>query len=415
MIKTAPFYLVFLASFLFAQSEVYENAFREALEDGKISKDEEKMLNSMQKSLGLEEDEVLEIRRRVAGSSETSVGLSRAGRWQVFWRNISYGNILYGFGIPYVLGVKSPNVYAGTQLLAAAGGFYFTWRYTKDMDIPRGRATFQNAGSVLGLASIYPLVMLVGFDNWISFDPDFKIGLTYMMAAVPAGIMLGDRLYRGWQPTDGQALAVIGAGVLSTFHALAAQLLVTPVAPEITENWLRLNSLLVYGGYLGGSYLGWRFISHETLTTGDASFLALGSALGLLTGSRLISITEASYKPAIITMLLSLDAVTYAAYRLGKGYDLTVGETAIVGLGSFAGYAAYRGLTLVVGMDQSGKGLMVGDIISYLAGGYLTFRLINPLNELSAGQRGSLQFSLSPGLWRVDRRLVPGLNASIGF
>ncbi len=415
MIKTAPVCLVFLASFLFAQSEVYESAFREALEDGKISRDEQKMLNSLQKSLGLEEDEVLEIRRRAAGSSETSVGLSRAGRRQVILQNISYGNMLYGFGIPYVLGVESPNVYAGAQLLAAAGGFYFTWRYTKDMDIPRSRATFQSVGSALGLASTYPLVMLVGLDNWISFDPELKIVLTYMMAAVPVGIMLGDRFYRGWQPTDGQALAVIGAGALSTFHAMAAQLLVTPEDAVITEKWFRLNSFLLYGGYLGGSYLGWRFISHEALTMGDASFLALGSTLGCMAGAQLILITEASYKPAIITMLLSVDAVTYAAHRLGKSYDLTTGETAIVGLGSFAAFAAYRGLTLVMGIDQLGKGMLVGDIISYLAGGYLTFRLINPQKEFSAGQRGSLQFSLSPGLWRVDRRLVPGLNASVGF
>ncbi len=414
--RSAFLSLILFTGFLFAQSSVYEDAYRAAMEDGKVSEDEHKILVSLQKNLGLDEDEVLEIQRQVTGTTGPSTAVSRAGRRLVIAQNMSYGNGLYGWGLPYVLGVESSTVYAGMQLLSFAGGFYLTWQYTKDMDIPTGRAAFQNAGSLLGLASIYPLMTTVGFEKWGQFDPDAKIALTYAMVSVPVGIMAADRLYQRWRPTDGQATAVIGVGALGSIHGFIGHLLATPEDTIINpDNWLRLNSLLTYGGFLGGGYLGWQLFSHELFTTGDAAFISLGALLGFFTGVQLIALADLEFKPGLLTLLVFTDAVTYAAYHLGKGYDLTSGEAGIVSLGSFAAWAAYRGLTLVMDIDQSQKGLQLGDIISYLGGAYFTFRFIDPQREIAATRRGAVQLSLHPRVWPIDGRMVPGISAGVSF
>ncbi|MFB0515756.1 MAG: hypothetical protein ACETWG_04020 [Candidatus Neomarinimicrobiota bacterium] len=414
--RSILFSLILLVGVLSAQSQLYEDAYRKAMADGKVSKDEREMLDLLQKSLGLEEDEILEIQRRVAGTTEVSIGLSRTGRRRVIAQNMLYGNGLYGWALPYVLGVESGSVYAGMQLLAITGGFYFSWQYTKNMDIPLARATFQNAGSGLGLASAYPLVMLIGPDRWEEFDPEAKILLTYMMVSVPVGIGMGDRLYRQWRPSDGQALAITSAGGLASFNALMGHLLVTAEeGPKDEENWLRLNSLLLYGGYLGGSYLGWRQFSNESLTMGDAYFMSLGSLLGSIMGLELVLITEPDYKPLLMTLLLSIDGVTYAAYKLGSGFDLTTGETAIVGLGSFAAYTAFRGITYILDLDQSSKGLMVGDIISYMTGAYLTFRALEPQREIASAHNQSFRLAVSPTILTAGQHPVPALGVNIQF
>ena len=58
------------------------------------------------------------------------------------------GNGLYGFGIPFVLGVDDGQLIAASQAFMFGGGFYAAYSYTKNMEIPYGRWQFQSGGSM---------------------------------------------------------------------------------------------------------------------------------------------------------------------------------------------------------------------------------------------------------------------------
>ena len=402
---------------LVAQVRIYEQMYITALTDGEISPDEEALLKSLKNSLALTEDQVLEIERKHASTGEivTPIGFSQAGRRKVIVQSMGYGNGLYGWGIPFVLGSESPQIYAGMQMLAFAGGFYYSWRYTKEMDLPHARATFLTNGSMLGILSFYPLVSLVGFKNWDSIDPEAKIMTTYMMVAVPIGYLAGDRLYRHWQPSDGQATLVTGAGTLGATHALIAQILATDIDADLTENWFRLNGLAVTAGYLGGGWMTWKIFQDQSVSTGDAYFMGLGAMLGYLNGVWLLPLLDPGFKPSLIIVTAAVDGGIYAAYLLGKNYDLTTGETAIVGLGSMAGWAALRGLALIIDMDQGSDALLAGDILARSAGAYWTFQRLKPGARETASRHTKTSFSVNPVMLGMGRRQTIGMNFGLRF
>lgn len=418
IIKHFTVILIFIGGAAFGQQKVYEDVYREAMADSLVSSDEENLLYSLQLSLGLEEDEVLEIRRQVDVGPAVAASISRTGRRRLIANNMTYGNTLYGVGIPYVLGIDNISVIAGIQMLAFAGGLYFSLQYTKNMDLPVGRANFQIAGAGVGLASLYPLISLVGGERWFDFDPDFKIGTTYMMTAVPLGTIMADRLYRRWQPSDGQSLAVIGGSILGAGHGMISHLIATPDNPDIDEGWFRLNSLLVSGGFLGGGLAAWRLLDDKSITSGDAYFMGIGLTLGLVNYIELLPILEIEGHRAVLALLLlTVDTHLFGAYALGRPYDMTLGDAAIVSLGALAGNATFRGVTLILGVVQGSKGMLAMDIVTRLAGSYFVFRSLDLRRDGSAlgNSKDAVQLSMAPKLLWQGKRPVPGLGVSLRF
>ncbi len=407
--------LLVVSSRLAAQTEVYENAYRAAFADSVITTDEQQILTAIRNTLELEEDVMLEIQRQVAAAPTSEITFSRAGRRAIIAQNMMLANGLYGWGIPYVLGIANAPVVVGLELLALGGGFYFSWQYTENIDIPKARATFQNTGSLAAMASIYPLIGLVGFDRWAKMDPKAKLTVSYLMASIPLGIIWSDGLYRRWQPSDGQASAVVSAGLAASFNAVVGQILLTDDMDDVGEDWLRLNSLLVSGSFIGGGYLGWKYLNRRSITTGDSYFYSFGATMGYITGLQLVFLFEPGFKEGLLLATASIDAGIYTAVKLSAPYDMTVGETAIISLGSIAGWASFRGITFIVDMDQSAKVLMVGDILARLGGAWYTFHRIEPRRVAHGARQTTGRLSFSPAVLPTAGGLVPGLNVGFNF
>lgn len=407
--------LSIVSSRLAAQAEVYENAYRAAFADSIITADEQQILTAIFNTLELGEDVMLEIHRQVAAAHTSQITFSRAGRRAIIGQNMILANGLYGWGIPYVLGVNSATVVVGLELLALGGGFYYSWQYTENLDLPAARATFQNSGSLAALASIYPLMGLIGFERWAEIDPDGKLTVSYLMVSIPLGIIWSDRLYRRWQPSDGQASALVSAGLTASFNALVGQILLTDNMDDAGEDWLRLNSLLVSGSFIGGGYLGWKYLNTRSITTGDSYFYSLGASLGYLTGFQLVFLFEPEFKEGLLLVTAAVDAGIYTAVKLNAPYDMTVGETAIISLGSIAGWASFRGITFILDMDQSAKVLMVGDILARLGGAWYTFRRIEPRRVAHGARQSPGRLSFSPTVLPSAAGPVPGLSLGINF
>ncbi|NOZ04016.1 MAG: hypothetical protein GXO92_05350 [FCB group bacterium] len=395
--------LLFFTGFIQAQEEIFEQSYRKALEDSVITDEEQQMLEVLRQSLKLEENDVLAIEKRVASTPGLKSTGSQEGRWIVAWRNMSLGNGLYGWAIPYVLGAEDGTIYLASQSLAFGAGFYITWKYTKTMDIPRSRALFQAAGATLGVGSIWPLMSLVGYENWFRFDDRFKLGLTYMMAAAPVGTWLGDRLYKKWRPSDGQAYLIVQALTFGFLNGWAVHTILTPEENTAnSENWWRLDALITSGSALASGYFVNKHVQGRSYTRGDATMIGYGSVYGAFVGMKMIMFLDIrSYKPALLAMMTAINGSTILTDRIIRKTDLTTGEANLVALGSLAGAAFARGISTLMGINET-KIMDVVDIGSSFTGAYLSFKYLQSGNPLSARK------NKSPWGVRITPYLIPG-------
>ena len=88
-------------------------------------------------------------------SVELDPSLNQEARWRTIYSAMLLGNGLYGWAIPYVFGVSDEETVIASQLLMFGGGFYTSYAYTQNMDLPYGRWQFQNSGAALGLSLIH--------------------------------------------------------------------------------------------------------------------------------------------------------------------------------------------------------------------------------------------------------------------
>lgn len=414
--------VVICATSIFAQThvETYRSLYTIAMEDSIITIEELTLLNALQASFGMEEDEILRIQQQWALSEKRSESIIRnhEGRYWIIGQNMLLGNGLYGNAIPYILNIEDEKTYYGIQFLFFAGGFPATWMYTKEMDVSYGRAWAQNFGTTMGLISAYPLVAMVGFENWDKIDPQGKTILTHMMVAAPIGAWQADRLYRKWEPTNGQAQLIIGGSSLSGFNTWGIYTLITDIPDEEpSENWFRVGIPLTYAGTLAGGYYTHKYVMNKPYTRGDASFVGLGTTVGAFCWGFLTSaLNIEEYRTWMLLGLVSINGYTYMADKLVQRVDLTTGDAGIVALGSVAGYLAWIGTALLTDMDLSNENFRFVDIASITAGFYFTFKAVSK-NRFVSKKSDPSQFRLSfqPTIMRNAGRYSPGLNMTVRF
>jgi len=392
------------------QSKTYEDVYREAMQDSVITEDERALLRSLQNSLGLSDNQILTIRKQVNTSDKGEQSVSHEGRGEVIAMSMAYGNGLYGWAIPYVLGADKTRIYVGSEGLAAAAGFYYSWKKTKTMDIPQGRALFLSAGSGVGLASSVPLLFTVGGERWFDFDPDGKLLLTYAMMALPAGVYLGNHLYDSREPSDGLAgmtVSNLGYGGLNGFTAFAL-LASHPKDIKNPEGYFRGAALTTYASALLGSYYTYRLFKDDHVYSGDAAFYNLGGTAGLFTASRLGEFFRVSgYKEVLSLITLSIDAGLYAAVRLNEDIDFTMGEVRIISLGAMAGLALTRGTSYLFDFDRSDV-MPLLDLTATIGGGYTAYKYIAPETRKGRGNQGA-NFQVAPTFFAQRDKIFPGM------
>ncbi|GAG48192.1 unnamed protein product, partial [marine sediment metagenome] len=164
--------IVFLStvSFLAAQESagsqetesqrIYRETYQAAAADGVISPDEEQLLQTLERALGLHEDVVDEA----VGEALRPIIPSRTqvGRWTLVAQNMGWGVGLYGWGIPHVLDLED-KWYIGGEMLSLGATFYLTWKYTENMDLPEARSQMQRYGGVVGLQYGRALNSMLGY------------------------------------------------------------------------------------------------------------------------------------------------------------------------------------------------------------------------------------------------------------
>ncbi|MCK4579476.1 MAG: hypothetical protein KAU50_11860 [Candidatus Marinimicrobia bacterium] len=448
-----PAVLIMLPVLLFPQNdetrminttELYRQMYRSAMADSVITPDEERLLMVLKGALSGEQELV------EAALGEPALlpppGPSQAGRWTMMAQNMVWGSTLYGWGIPFVLGVNEDEdfkYYLASEMFSFGGALYLTWKYTDGRHFPEARSQMQRHGELVGMHYGFALNSLL--------EPGDREQILMVMATVPLGAWAGDRLYRRWQPSTGQSYALalyseLGRSLMSNlYHQLSSR----PVEPDEEdygydpENgvwvngsdeydrdyskyeedyrpWSKGHLSLTALGYPIGALLGRHYYGQRQYSFGDAALLvvsrATGAMYGLGFGTLLgLAMEDDDVAWRYVVTGTSLGCVVAADRYFLKGYDYTFGQTAILSLGGVAG-AAF-GVGLVVLMETTERKLNTSLIIgSSMAGFGLTRRIVIPAPENSLGAVDS-QTGISLGL--VPRyngnRIVPAFNLSVNW
>ena len=256
--------------------------------------------------------------------------LNQEARWRTIYLGMSASNTLYGFGIPYVLGINESELTNGLRLMMFGGSFYAMYNYTSKMEIPYGRSQFQYTGASFGGLSLLPIMATVGWDNWQNFDEDGKVSWIYEMLAIPYGVVLADKLYYKWGLTNGQASMVSSSSGLGLVNTA---LLLDIVYDEgwFDENISRLFVISTYLGGLGHGLLMKNYVDGKSYTEDDASFVKGSSFVGWYNFVNFMMFTEIDNPVLSKTLLLAgINGFQYMANSLNEEYDLKKGQSRII-------------------------------------------------------------------------------------
>lgn len=410
--------IVSLPVLIFAKDRsVYENAYKEAMKDSVISSSEKTILNIISTSSNLNEDDIIAIKRKVENPEDSRYNLSREGRLEFIGLAMYYGMFEYGYNIPYVLGINKDNIMIGIELLAAPTSFYLAWKHTKNMDLPQGKANFLYSGTWLGKGSSSILPALVGFKNWDNFDEEGKILRTTSMLLTPAGTYFGNKLYKKWNPTDGQAFATTSKLYLGAYNGFAIHSLLSkePKNLEYSDNFMRGRVLSIFGSSLLEGYLSYKHLfKDEQITRGDANFNFLGATYGLFSSLAYTSLLNLDgYKEIIASLAIGTNLGYYSFNAFNKGRDLKMKETGIVALGGASGIGFTAGIGFLVDIKKTEFYEFVCPI-GLIGGSLIAYKMIDPSNE-NENSYSRVKTNFMPSVNIVNNEFVYGANLNISF
>jgi hypothetical protein len=285
-------------------------------------------------------------RARLAKEKATAKSDRQEGRTALLATSTAAGLILYGTGVPEVLGINDTRATVGLYMVTAGGSFLLPYFVTADMPVSWGMSNMAFHGATRGAGHGVLLTNLIS-DN---VDGDMAI------AAAMSGSVL-EMVTGAWYAHSAHLSAGEGhlMGVGADFGLAYGSAFASTAAWDSSGSGFRR---VVSGSALAGTALG--FVAAEVyrgqrhVTWGDAEFMRTTGLLGAFAGLNVADWTgmmdaqsSERYVPATIA-IGSLASLALGDY-LGKDEDFAVGESLLIDLGSVTGGLLAAGLTYLVG------------------------------------------------------------------
>lgn len=416
--------------------DVYKNAYETALEDGEIDENEEALLDAIRNALGLSEEDIIGIRTTVLVDSGH---IDQSGRWLLVAQNMIYGASIYGWMIPDVLGADDTKWYVGSEMLSLAGSFYCTYQLTKNSPVSLSRAQMMRLGSLVGLRYGFGINTLLDLDR-----DESKVWQLLVMTSIPAGIYLGDQLYKHWQPSHGQSWTLgLGAGITAfSFHQIHSMFSAAPEEPSPDDvymnpweweqsnvyrswendkkRWDRTSTLIEMAGYPIGIYLAHTYWANKHISFGDGLMLTQGTFSGAsyaMLLAVLLGVDIDNGETWRLFPILGSTAGTLLMDRYIHGYDYTPGQAFVSTLGTLSGTAFMAGIAVIT-ETRNEKALSA----MLMSGGIAGLLLTNRIFDLKKEKKVSLSFknyhiNLMPGFHYQEQggHKIPTLFISARF
>ncbi len=335
-------------------------------------------------------------------------------RWKTIYTTMGVVNTLYGFGIPYVLGVSDAGIGNGMRLLLLGGSFYASYSVTKNMDLPEARFTCQLTGTALGMGSIIPLIGLIGASNWEKIDTNGKLSLLIAMTATPFGTRFGDNWYHKYQYSTGQALFVSQAMIWGAANAANLLYIQHPEDLGMSENRFRVYTLLTTGAMLASGLKAHSYVLQRRYDSGDISLLDFAGVLGWASSGLLCTTVDKMSTRAVAgTVMLGSNAYLYLLNRRIQQQHISDGDATIVALGTGASWLSWMGLNFLFHMDYGTDFARIMDVAFLNAGFFVTLNAVqNNAATQAVSAPSSLSLRLTPTTFYSP---VSGMNAGLNL
>ncbi|RMF07741.1 MAG: hypothetical protein D6762_07005 [Candidatus Neomarinimicrobiota bacterium] len=435
IILIIPF--LFLPTFGQQKSDVslYKKAWQTAASDGKITRDERALLDLLAKSFSIPPDSLrtIEILPDLASAEHKP---DQSGRWPLVLQNMVIGSGLYGWAIPYVLNVMDTKWLPGMEMLSLGGSFYLTYQTTKKMDIPHSRAQMMRYGGLAGLR--YGFGINTVFDLYESTATEnSRKGWAYiLMASVPAGMYIGDRLYKKLHPTNGQAWMLTG---WTAVGGISMRILANFFDPDpgygvesVTQTeaeWRQLDrekqtrnrthtALELLVGYPAGFWVGKQLTMQKNYSFGDALMLYQGYAFGFFNTMALQSLlfNEGTEKNWLLVNGIGAVSGILLYDKWIAHDDFTAGQSILMALGSGSGIMFGFGTAIILDI-QNVKSMMALVLSGYTAGTILTRRILDVKPDGSLTGKEQKKFAVMPTVFPVvsgsKTTWAPGLAVNV--
>ena len=416
--------------------DIFQSAYETAFQDWQIDKNEEAILNTLQNSLNLSNEEITVLKSLY--EQKQNKELDQSGRWPLVLQNMAWGGGLYGWAIPYVMDAEDFKWYIGTEMMSLGGAFYLTYQYTKEMEISHSKAQMMRAGSLLGFRYGWGVNTLL--DLWPD-DEDSKTSTWILMASIPAGIYAGDYLYKKWDPSNGQAWALALSGEVGSYTVRQLHHVFDQVSDEPDwddwddkdykkwredqKKWNKRHTLFELSSYPLSVYLGHRYFGEKSYTFGDALMLFQGRLLGWLYGVMLSDISSMDFEENNSRIVRTATTIggTLLLDRFIRDRDYTFGQSILSVLGTGSGIAFASGVAIIIEVDDFETVemmMMAGGI----AGLYLSDSILNVKSESSSSLSTSEKtFSIIPSFQVIPNSqgyqnkytLIPSFNVTAYF
>ncbi len=419
---------------------IYRNTFKTAMNDNELSKDEEIILKSLELILNLNDYQISSIRREFL--TIAPIKINRSGQWEFVLQNIVLAGGLYGWGIPYGIGVEDAKWIVGSEMISLSVAFYLTNKLTKNVELSHSRVQMMRVGALVGLRYGYLINRVAGFK--LDMDGE-KAWIWTIMTTVPAGIFSYDYLYRHDKISTGHAWAIglwneLSGSVFRTMHRLIDS---KPEEPEYYygwdsqqletydknyadwekkhDKWLKNQAIIELIAYPLGTYIERKIFGERQYSFGDGIMLINGRYYGWLYGHMLSVVMdmENNGNSADFTRILGAVGGTIGMDYFIKGKDYNFGESIMVNLGILTGMAFGGGLSIIFEVNEPkviiGGMMLTGAVGFVLANKLLDIKLESSNKNIS--EDISLQFF--PGIYLEKKgngfSYCPGINLNLNF
>ncbi len=361
----------------------------------------------------LAEDEVAELRaavtRRLAERAPSAL-VDRSGRYLLLGTSTAAGLGLYGWAVPYALGVDDTKGQVALYMLISAASFFGPWLWSEDQPVSLGMANGAFWGATRGIVHGIGLHRVIAGeepefgtclpDDFACFertDEERDAWQRGRVASMLAGSVVEGIGALAWarsaRATAGDAHLV---GVSSDLGAGGAVAL--GVALGLEDDAAALWGLTLAGAAtgIGGGVL---HRARRDYSWGDAEVFRTTALLGAYAGVAMAEIGGATGpRPHAGLGLAGGTLGLFVGDRLVRGRDITAGQGLLVDLGTVAGGLLGLGVAVLVADDAAVDG-----------------RLHMALSALGAGLGFGATFATLPDPRPGDRfDRGPGADGSSG-
>ena len=382
--------------------KVYRDAYREALSDGKIDKNEARILKVLGFALGLSSAQVLEIQSLLRVTLPEKI--NKEGEWLVFVQNIGWSVGLYGWGLPVVLGFEERGILAG-ELMAPFLSYKLTAILTRDSEMDHARAQLIRWGSTIGFRYGLYLNKMRNFESVNEFGgaDEFDDGtITLLMLGVPLGSFAGDWVWRRSKPSTGLAFVMTFWGETGA-----------------AVSWDRKHNLFAAVGYPLGMWLGHRQFKDRQYSFGDAVLIHSSGLYGWVYGAIITELIGIDFEDNSAKVFRTAGTVAFPiiADRYMKDKNYSFGQAVLISSGGIVGGLFSAGI-LVVFNVQSKNAYLTALLAGATFGLHYANSRLNVSKEFALTKDSLNQkvFTLQPTiLGAADGTHIPALSMNIIF